>query len=230
MSIEKFFALYFPLKTRSICTVKTAKWVSFISFIIYAGYNCYAFFVHGKIKYGDGYICVPVGISSQDNNIIQKVRAAVYSFGPFAIMGLTNIAIIYKFMGAKFQNGGVGSTSTESTNQALSKSATRGTAMLITVSVAFILLTSPIVVFAAVPYDNRQYPIVFSCFVLLRYVNHSINGVLYCITGSTFRQELILLLSCNCVTRKRKTDSPNTRSNTTNVTEFSGDRGTDNTF
>ena len=28
MAIEKFFALYFPLKSKTICTVKTAKWAT----------------------------------------------------------------------------------------------------------------------------------------------------------------------------------------------------------
>ena len=53
-------------------------------------------------------------------------------------MFITNFAIVFKFMRAKCN-----SNSTESTNQALAKSATRGTAMVVTVSITFILLTSP---------------------------------------------------------------------------------------
>ena len=34
MSVEKCIALYFPFKTRNICTVRTAKWTSGIAFVI----------------------------------------------------------------------------------------------------------------------------------------------------------------------------------------------------
>ena len=44
MSIEKCFAVYFPLKSKTICTVKTAKWVIGIVGVILAGYNTIQFF------------------------------------------------------------------------------------------------------------------------------------------------------------------------------------------
>ena len=77
-------------------------------------------------------------------NIIVPVT---YSYGPFTIMGITNCAIIYKFMMAKWKSRYNG---TQSTNQALSKSATRGTAMLLTVSFTFIILTGPLAIANAV--------------------------------------------------------------------------------
>ena len=75
--------------------------------------------------------------------LFSTIIAILYSFGPFAIMILVDFAIIYKFMMAKLKTrlGGTGST-----NQALSKSATKGTAMLLTISFAFILLTGPIAI------------------------------------------------------------------------------------
>ena len=65
--------------------------------------------------------------------LVNVVYAILYSFGPFVFMILANFAIIYKFLKAKLRNRDAG---TESTSQALSKSATRGTAMLLTVSLA----------------------------------------------------------------------------------------------
>ena len=53
--------------------------------------------------------------------IYNKLDSFLYSFAPFVVMGLTNIAIIYKFMKAKMAL----KRGTESTNQALSKSAMR---------------------------------------------------------------------------------------------------------
>ena len=44
---------------------------------------------------------------------------------------------------------------TESTNQALSKSANKGTTMLVTVSMAFLILTGPVAVTFAVTLETR---------------------------------------------------------------------------
>ena len=39
MSFEKCFAVYFPLKSKTVCTVKTAKWATGIVGVILACYN-----------------------------------------------------------------------------------------------------------------------------------------------------------------------------------------------
>ena len=43
MSIEKCFALYFPLKTKGICTVKTTKWATFLTVLSLASFNAQFF-------------------------------------------------------------------------------------------------------------------------------------------------------------------------------------------
>ena len=118
--------------------------------------------------------------------LIYKIENTLYSLAPFTIMFLTNGAIIYKFMRASYARDQGG---TESTNQALGKSTNKGTAMLIIVSVAFLILTGPV----AVTYFITLGPdlILRAVIVLLRYINHSINAVFYCVSGSRFRNELM---------------------------------------
>ena len=67
---------------------------------------------------------------------------------------------------------------TEYTEQALSKSATRGTAMLLTVSSAFIILTGPISFLQIFPQNVSD--LIHSIFLIFQYTNHGINGFLYC--------------------------------------------------
>ena len=95
----------------------------------------YILFVYKSLVIKSSYNCIIIGISWVT---LRAVDSALYSFAPFSIMFITNFAIVFKFMRAKCK-----SSSTESTNQALAKSATRGTAMVITVSVTFLLLTAP---------------------------------------------------------------------------------------
>ena len=105
-------------------------------------------------------------------------------------MFITSFAFVFKFMRAKCK-----SNSTESTDQALSKVATRGTAMVVAVSVTFLILTVPAAVHLAlwpgIKLSNNPIYSVIKNFA--QYLNHSINGVLYCIVGSRFRNELLKL-------------------------------------
>ena len=88
------------------------------------------------------------------------------------------------------------SSSTESTNQALAKSATRGTAMVVTVSVTFLLLTAPTAVNIPNGTVLLAYNPLYRAFMnSTQYLNHSINGILYIIVGSRFRKELLKIFS-----------------------------------
>ena len=75
--------------------------------------------------------------------IHSRIDAVLYSFAPFTIMAAANTAIIFKLLAAKLRSKRNG---TESTSQALSKSAVKGTTMLITISMMFIILTAPVAI------------------------------------------------------------------------------------
>ena len=66
--------------------------------------------------------------------------------------------------------------------------------MLVTISVAFLVLTGPTAIANYVHDEER--PILSTITTGLQYLNHGINIILYCISGSRFRKELIQTLSC----------------------------------
>ena len=188
MSVEKFLAIYFPFKTKSICTVKVAKRVTFLTSLIFVACESQFFFI---IEADSKNECVSVRVSKIYELTCNHTDAALYSFGPFTIMTLTNCAIIAKILKAICQNR---QGSTESTNQALSKFAGKRTAMLITISITFIILTGPVSVIYFITVD--PHPRVRVLTFALSDLNHAINGVLYCIVGSHFRNELVKVLPC----------------------------------
>ena len=188
MGIEKFFALYFPLKTRSICTVVMARKVTFVVVLILLAINMQHCFIWEAAVNADGHrYCKLVNVPDGYITIYIQIDYTLYCYAPFTIMILANGAIIYKFVGASCASGQGG---TESTNQALIKSANKGTAMLITVSITFLVLTEPLAVLDR-SVDVQINPILYAIIVIFRYINHSINAVLYCISGSRFRNELM---------------------------------------
>ena len=193
MSLEKCFSIYFPLKSKTVCTVKTAKWTTGIIGFILAGYNIVHFFLReSRIKKSSGrHVC---GVVGDYKAILDAVDSALYSFGPFVLMFMTNFAIVFKLLRAKCKSSQ--NNSTESTNQALVKAATRGTAMVVTVSVTFLLLTAPVGIdnaLASILLLNRK-PLYEVFMNVTQYLSHSINGVLYCIVGTRFRTELVNIL------------------------------------
>ena len=187
MSVEKCFAIYFPLKSKTVCTVRTAKWATGVAGIVLASYDSVYFVGMESFTKSPGrHICV---FKDGYFVILRATDSVLYSFGPFTIMLITNFAIVFKFMRAKCDEN----NSTESTNQALLKSATRGTAMVLTVSITFLLLTAPTAVNMTQSSETRlsNYPLYRAFMNLTQYLNHSINDVLYIIVGSRFRKELL---------------------------------------
>ena len=193
MSLEKCFAVYFPLKSKTVRTVKKAKWSTGIAGVVLAGCDSvYLFVVESRELHGLK-LCVTRDFSDKDWAILNVIDSVLFSFKPFVLMFITNFALVFMFMKAKCTSN----STTESTTQALSKSATRGTAMVVSVSVTFLILTAPSAVHAA---SNSSYSLMYNSslyrvFVnITQYLNHSINGFLYCIVGSRFRQEFFKII------------------------------------
>ena len=185
MAVEKCFALYFPLQTKRFSTVGTAKKITSISALILFIFHIQSFFIYEAetASYG-AKRCIFTNVPDEYKFIYSQIDAFIYSFIPLTVMSTANCLIIFKFMMVKWTKRQSG---TESVNQALSKSAVKGSVMLLTISFAFIILTAPISIAFSIM-DNPPV-MVYGVVILLLYLNHSINGVLYSISGSRFRYE-----------------------------------------
>ena len=204
MSIEKCLSLYFPFKTKSMCTVQIAKRVILITALVFVAFESEFFFIIKKVSHN---VCDYVRVSLSYPLIFNRIDSILYSFGPFTIKTLANCLIIYKFMSVMCKNQQSG---TESTSQALSKFAGKETAMLVTISVIFIILTGPVSVIYF--FEVEPHPLVRVVVRVMGDLNHAINGVLYCIARSRFRNELVKTLSCCKETRTHKDGSYTTDS------------------
>ena len=182
MSLEKCFVIYFPLKSKTVCTVKTAKYATGFVGVVLAGYDLQYPIVCEATVDKNNCVCRVTYLDI-------SVDSVLYSILPFTLIFITYFAILLKFIVAKCKSNK--SNSTESTNQALVKSATRGTAMVVTVSVTFLLLTAVLHGTLHHWYSlGIRLPLYRMFMNITQYLNHSINGVLYCVVGSKFREEL----------------------------------------
>ena len=192
ISVEIFIALYFPLKS-IICTVQNSKRVSLVTGIIFALFNSHFIIISDIHKTSSGHeYCYHNTAESSVFVLFFIILPVLYSYGPFTIIIIVNGAIMYKFTAAKWRDFQGHSSPTD---QALSKYAVRGTTMLLTVSFTFIILTGPMVILAAI-FEGKTPAKINVVSELLSYSNHAINSVLYCVSGSRFRKELVKTLCC----------------------------------
>ena len=181
MSVEKFFALYFPLKAKTYCTVGTAKLSSSILALVIGGLN-FPFLIFFRF---DGKFCV----LTKYKVFIHMMDSLLISLVPIVVMLLANVAIICKLMVIKCKG-------ISHTNESVSKSSTRGSVMVVTVSLAFIILISCRAVDSAIKLRISSDPYGFVFVTSMQHLNHSINGPLYCIFGGKFRNELLKVMPC----------------------------------
>ena len=144
MTIEKCFALYLPLKSKIVCTARNAKRIYAATGIPLFAFNLQLVFLNKFVTDSIGEImCVFVGVHEDYEKTFCLIDTFLYSYIPICIIVTANCLIIIKFMIAKWKNRHSG---TGSVNQELSKSAIKGTVMLIFVSFVFLILTCPIAI------------------------------------------------------------------------------------
>ena len=171
-------------------------WTSGISGVVLGGYNLQWFIIRSAEDIDPSLWPGVRSCYTRGNYhfVYETLESILYSF---IIMFLTNFAITLKLMTAKCQ--GNQSSSTASTNQVLAKAAIRGAAMVVAVSVTILILTAPEAL------DKAMYSFIslrdlsfYRTFMnLTQYLNHSINGILYCIVGTRFGMELGSLFKRN---------------------------------
>ena len=185
MSVEKCFALYFPHKAKVICTVKNAKWISLGALIVFFIFDCQWFFAINATKDPFGTLYCQIK-DEHYRHIFPYIDSALYTFIPACLMLILNSAIILKLMLKTGMTGGKGT----------SKIAKQGTLMLLMVTTVFIILTMPAGICWLSMYDSHNAPLLYAISFLLHMLNHSINALLYIVSGSKYREGVRGLFIC----------------------------------
>ena len=162
MTAEKCFALYFPLKARYICTVRSAQWTSVAMVIVFLVYNSQSFFVMKKFQDDLGFdYCKTVHTPENYMKTFHLVHSVIYSYVPIVSMAMLNVAICRKLRHSAKVSVALGSS--ESGNGNWKKAAKQGTKMLLMLTSTFIALTTPVCIYFAIADDALTYsPLAFS--------------------------------------------------------------------
>ena len=197
ISLERFTAVYFPFKVKAMFSKKVAFIIVGGITVFLALLNSYAFFAYGVIQRKSGKFC---DISNEAFLVFRDrfhtiIEFCFYFLFPFLVLVICNVAIILKISKQKLMRSKVTSTA--------NKKVSSLTIMLLHVSLAFIVLVSPLVFFFIFvrPFDPDGLPIAFRMgglysLSLLSTLNHCINVVLYTIVMPKFKHEVLELLPC----------------------------------
>ena len=188
MTVERLVAVCRPHRARRIFTA-TFNRASLLTMILAVSMiNIPAIFMTDSSKKTQDPVCIVV--NKQLIYVWPWVDLSIYCFLPSIIIITCNSVIISTIM--RRQKAVPRRTSTRSeTGHTMAAM----TLTLLTVTVVFVLLTVPFGWYScSLIYFRKDLPIEWCLFYItasfLRYVNNSVNFLLYCISGRSFRDEL----------------------------------------
>ncbi len=197
IAIQRCILITFPYKAKVLITMIRIKWSVFLLAVVALLLNIPIMIF---MDVTTNHRCRLL-LSSNTRKILSWVFITLYSFVPFAILIVCNVIIIYQVDNANQTRQNMnarhsGITQSESSNI---------TAILLTISFAYLILGSPNAILFGywnlnqyIIKNNRQTFILLKLlnevFQMLMYVNHSLNLLFYCISGTRFRHELKAML------------------------------------
>lgn len=205
MTMERFFAIRYPLKFLTVGSVKKTKIACLIILIFVLLLNCQFMW---SIKLDEKGRCVPeAAYNDFHKDMVPWIDAVFYSFLPFTILITFNVLIICSFR-SNIPNS--------STTHPRSSIHPRMTAMLLSVTFTFIFMTAPKAILFCIrnevfgflknnTIDLQEvalYTLITRIADLCIYTNHAINILLYCVTGQRFRKEMKNMFTCHRTRRK----------------------------
>ncbi|XP_064639930.1 FMRFamide receptor-like [Lineus longissimus] len=207
LTLERWISVSYPLKARVICTRKNIIITLTITITFLVALNSHIFYFFQRThdsncKY----------ISKAYHNFLLKVWYWIdflaYSGLPFTVITFCNCSIFHQVSQGQTRRKALqNSDGKTDCGRAQMTSMTR---MLTTVSVMFILFTLPVsvyfIVYGYLPgRDTRtrkqwaQYDLSYAATNLFSYLNNTVNFILYCLSGTQFRREVLRMLRCQRV-------------------------------
>ncbi|XP_045208618.2 probable G-protein coupled receptor 139 [Mercenaria mercenaria] len=202
MTIERFIAVKFPFKFKTICVRKNAVFVIVILLVSIISANAQFLFTFEAVQGS-----FPCGPKERYGDFIHFVwywiDGALYAIIPLSVILVLNSLIIYD------------TRKSRKTLTARGRSSHECTRMLLTTTIVFVLLVLPNCLFficrgywnwRKTSHSIAQYHLVYQIVFMLSDLNHAINFYLYCLSGRNFREKFLQLL---CLRWRRRPTRPN---------------------
>ena len=214
MTVHRALGIVWPHRTRKFLTRSNAKKVVVFIVLFCAVFHAHAFYGHSLVAVDSGQTaeCYYSFVSERYRMFFDSawlwVNIVVAAFLPFACLLVTNTVLV-RTVGRSLREARETLAEGRSSDQFASrdKKLSSMTVTLVTTSVAFLLLTSPINVHesleAALAFGtaedvrlSAESELVGTVCVMLWLTNLAINFYLYCLTGARYRAGFLRLFGC----------------------------------
>ncbi|XP_064595001.1 probable G-protein coupled receptor B0563.6 [Liolophura sinensis] len=219
MTLERFVAVFFPFKISRVFSLKKSVLALLITAFVLLIHASFALWLYIEVI-DDGYIYCGEEPSLQDvSRIITWVDLLLLSLLPCLILIFLNSGIIVKLnKSAKVRREAMNThllrgDTANSSRPPVSQQHINLSVMLVTVSVAFVILQLPITIFYLVdrhqarPTEARElaiYYLVREVVHTLNEFNHAFNFFFYFLSGRKFRRKCLEVFGCDkCLKRIR---------------------------
>ena len=196
--VERFIVTWFPLRASSVCRPKTAKIVVAVITILSTLYGLAAALQFG-INTGPCDLSeFLIYFSKKDTKWVLTI---LYSFLPITILTVLSISIAFKLQRMTLKQTAMTSSNTSKQQE----NANKATSLVLTVSIAYIVLTLPSTVLLPLYRDintkggyrpETKLVLLISHTTIL--LNHAINFALFVLTSMKFRQKLVAMFCKRC--------------------------------
>lgn len=205
VTVERFLAVWFPLRATTMCNLARAKFVTVMIAMIFILINSHVFWTAKLHTFHNGQVkCVPYAYENIVCKVFPWIYLVLYSFLPVLVLLLFNSLIIVNLIKSKplFQ------AMTKKDQQARCDHQKLAVCLLV-ISFTWIITTMPRPLypfFLAKPTSiaaQAQAVLIRTVCFLLMYINHAVNFFIYGMTGQRFRMELKRFL-CRVHLRKQQ--------------------------
>ncbi|XP_064598115.1 rhodopsin-like [Liolophura sinensis] len=208
MTLERFVAVWFPLKVNRISTMNKAKVTLFVTALLLTAFNLHFLWTfQGQPR------CRPKPEYAKFMATVWPwLDGLVFGIAPCVLLIVPNGLIIYSLRRAVAAQKTM-TSGTENGAQSRYHHQTQLTAMLVTVAVAFVCCLLPGSIFSIVkPYwdykqsvhQTAQYQLINQLMFFLADCNHALNFFFFFLGGKRFRQMFIDVICCRRTAQKQK--------------------------
>ncbi|XP_062571917.1 growth hormone secretagogue receptor type 1-like [Saccostrea cucullata] len=213
ITVERFLAVWFPLRATTMCSLARAKFATAMIAMIFILINSHIFWTAELYSLPSGQVrCMSYAYQNLVCVVFPWIYLVLYSFLPVLVLLLFNTLIIVNLVKTKslFQ-------AMTKTDQQMRYDHQKLAICLLVISFTWIFTTLPRPLYQLLmktpTSTEKQAEALFvrTLSFILMYINHAVNFFIYGITGQRFRMELKRLFLCRVHLRKPKVKSTKIR-------------------
>ena len=223
MTLDRFIAVCFPLKSSILCTPKRARRCILCVVVCVSVYTAPYVYTSGLIN---GKLCAGITSNALFPTIYSWSTTVIFSLLPFLLLLTMNCVIINRILTRSRKKKKMVSSSNSKDKGRTTDS--QLTIMLLLITFAFLVLTLPLCIrylltitidYNNDPYYNAVYTFVYHLSQKLFVTNNAVNFYFYCIGGAKFRADLAQVCGRNKRAQKQQTRRSERFDSITSTTE-----------